>query len=125
MADKNRVISMAECDKHKTEEDVWLVIHGKVYDVTAFANEHPGGVDTLTKAAGIDGSAEFDSVGHSDSAKDQLKKYQIGVVDKEDLAAWNKKKGTSSQVVAGGNSFVSFAIVLGLLAVVLYLILKP
>lgn len=38
--------------KHNTADDAWLIIGGKVYDVTHFAQEHPGGDDVLFDAAG-------------------------------------------------------------------------
>lgn len=117
-----KVITMQEVSKHIKEEDLWLVINGNVYDVSKFANEHPGGVDTMVAAAGIDGTSDFDGVGHSDSAKKQLITYQIGRVDKADLAAWGKSKSSGKQ---SSNSFVSVAIVLALLAIVAYLVLAP
>jgi len=36
------VYSLDDCKKHTSEKDCWLVIHGKVYDVTDFLDEHPG-----------------------------------------------------------------------------------
>lgn len=32
-----------EIQKHNTSESPWLVVHGKVYDVTEFQKIHPGG----------------------------------------------------------------------------------
>jgi cytochrome b involved in lipid metabolism len=29
--------------EHNTRDDIWFAIHGKVYDVTGFLDEHPGG----------------------------------------------------------------------------------
>jgi len=34
---------MEEVAQHKAKNDVWLAIDGKVYDVTEFLSEHPGG----------------------------------------------------------------------------------
>lgn len=33
----------AEVAKHATKEDCWLMIKGKVYDVTGWGADHPGG----------------------------------------------------------------------------------
>lgn len=37
------VISGEELRKHRTPEDCWIAVHSKVYDVTEFLEEHPGG----------------------------------------------------------------------------------
>jgi hypothetical protein len=39
-------------EKHKTAEDCWMAIHGKVYDVTKFLAEHPGGEEVMVEVAG-------------------------------------------------------------------------
>lgn len=49
-ASKN--FTLEECAKHSTEKDCWLVIHGKVYDVTEFLDEHPGGYDIVVANTG-------------------------------------------------------------------------
>jgi L-lactate dehydrogenase (cytochrome) len=36
-------VSVSEVSKHSTAEDCWVVVNGKVYDLTTFAPEHPGG----------------------------------------------------------------------------------
>lgn len=36
---ETKLFTLAEVAKHKTNNDVWLVIHNSVYDVTAFLNE--------------------------------------------------------------------------------------
>lgn len=49
MADKT--VTIAEVKKHSSEDDCWIIIHGKVYDVTKFIDNHPGG-DILVDVAG-------------------------------------------------------------------------
>lgn len=36
-----KVFAMSEIEKHTTRDDLWMVINGKVYDVTPFIDEHP------------------------------------------------------------------------------------
>ena len=45
-------ITLEDCKSHNKEEDCWLVISGKVYDVTEFLDEHPGGFDIVLAATG-------------------------------------------------------------------------
>ena len=40
-ASESKKISMDEVQKHNTEDDCWLAIKGKVYDVTPFLDDHP------------------------------------------------------------------------------------
>lgn len=39
-------ISVQEVQKHASDDDLWLVVDGNVYDLTEFAPEHPGGIDS-------------------------------------------------------------------------------
>ena len=41
--EKVRIFTKAEVAKHDTVGDCWMIINGKVYDVTPFVDEHPGG----------------------------------------------------------------------------------
>ena len=34
-------ITMEEVQKHNSDDDCWLAIKGKVYDVTPFLDDHP------------------------------------------------------------------------------------
>mmetsp|Transcript_60303 Transcript_60303/g.152930 ORF Transcript_60303/g.152930 Transcript_60303/m.152930 type:complete len:531 (-) Transcript_60303:458-2050(-) len=44
---------------HNSDEDMWLVVDGKVYDVTKFKRAHPGGAGILKLFAGKECSKEF------------------------------------------------------------------
>jgi cytochrome b involved in lipid metabolism len=47
-----RLYSRSQVQAHKSRNDVWIIVHGKVYDVTLFLSEHPGGEDILLEYAG-------------------------------------------------------------------------
>lgn len=56
-----RQFTLEEVAKHNTEADCWLAIHGRVFNVTAFLAEHPGGKKVVLKEAGKDATAKFDA----------------------------------------------------------------
>ncbi|KAI8983490.1 cytochrome b5-like heme/steroid binding domain-containing protein [Pilobolus umbonatus] len=45
--------------KHRTPEDAWTAIHGKVYNLTPYLKFHPGGEKDLLRCAGRDGTKLF------------------------------------------------------------------
>ncbi|QEO23434.1 hypothetical_protein [Candidozyma auris] len=75
------VYSAQEIRKHSSPSDLWMTIHGKVYDVTAFAQEHPGGVEVLLDCGGVDATEAFDDVAHSDLAREMLEPYFVGFAE--------------------------------------------
>merc|ERR1719334_642122 len=83
-------------NKSKGEDkSIWTVIHDKVYDITKFLDEHPGGEEILIENAGIDATENFEDVGHSSDAREMLEEYYIGEVHEEDKTG-SKDKGTKS-----------------------------
>ena len=62
----------------------WIVIHDKVYDVTKWLDDHPGGEDVLMENSGTDASEPWEDIGHSSEAREKMKKYQIGELRQED-----------------------------------------
>lgn len=51
--------TMAEVEKHKSKDDIWVVIDGQVLDVTKFLPDHPGGEKAILLYAGRDATEEF------------------------------------------------------------------
>lgn len=52
-------ITMAELDRHNTSTSCWLLISGKVYDVTSYLRNHPGGSRTITPWCGKESTNAF------------------------------------------------------------------
>ncbi|RMZ82174.1 hypothetical protein DV738_g1714, partial [Chaetothyriales sp. CBS 135597] len=67
-----------EVATHSTKKDLWFIVHGKVYDSTAFADEHPGGEEVLIDVGGQDATEAFEDVGHSDEAREILEAMLVG-----------------------------------------------
>jgi predicted heme/steroid binding protein len=70
--------TLEEVQKHNNADDVWIVLHNKVYDITKYLEDHPGGSAILIEVAGTDATEAFEETGHSDEAREELEKYQIG-----------------------------------------------
>ncbi|KAF5450474.1 hypothetical protein F2P56_030826 [Juglans regia] len=81
MALKPKVYQFEEVVTHNETKDCWLIISGKVYDVSAFMEDHPGGSEVLLGATGKDATNDYEDVGHSESAKELMAKYAIGDID--------------------------------------------
>ncbi|KAG2659404.1 hypothetical protein PVAP13_1KG354600 [Panicum virgatum] len=73
----SKLITMAEVREHASRDSAWIVVHGHVYDCTAYLKDHPGGADSILINAGADCTEEFDAI-HSDKAKALLGAYRIG-----------------------------------------------
>ncbi|KAL4786959.1 hypothetical protein BJX76DRAFT_364454 [Aspergillus varians] len=65
---------------HKTRDDLWVAINGKVYDITPYVRDHPGGPDLLIEVAGTDATEAYEDIGHSEDADEILRSYLIGTL---------------------------------------------
>lgn len=75
-----------EIRKHSSEKSSWVVIKGKVYDVTKYMPEHPGGPQWILDWAGKDATEAFETKGgmgmdHSSFAEELMAPMLIGTVD--------------------------------------------
>lgn len=76
-----KLFSMQEASLHNSKDDCWVVIDGKVYDVTTYLDEHPGGDDVILATTGKDATDDFEDAGHSNDARELMKSFCIGELD--------------------------------------------
>jgi cytochrome b involved in lipid metabolism len=60
-----------EVAKHSIQNDCWIVVSGKVYNVTNYVFVHPGGADQIVPYCGGDATAVFGSIGKHGSSRAQ------------------------------------------------------
>ncbi|XP_047147184.1 cytochrome b5 [Vigna umbellata] len=73
--------AIQDLSHHKTKDDCWILVGGKVYDVTQYLDDHPGGDDVILAATGKDATEDFEDAGHSKSARELMEQYCIGELD--------------------------------------------
>ena len=116
-----------EHNKSKGEDrSIWVVIHDKVYDITKFLDEHPGGEEILIENAGTDSTESFEDVGHSSDAREMLEAYYVGELHEDDKTGstdkgpkvWTASQATIEEESSWSSWFL--ALILALAASVLY-----
>lgn len=73
--------TMAEVAKHASAASCWTAIGGKVYDVTAWITQHPGGQRAILGLCGKDGSSAFNAQhGGQGRPAAELKQFLVGTL---------------------------------------------
>jgi predicted heme/steroid binding protein len=72
--------TLEEVAKHNTKASCWVVLDGKVLDVTNFLSEHPGGELAILTFAGKDATEEFNMIHPPDVVGKYAPDAIIGVV---------------------------------------------
>ncbi|KAF7128345.1 hypothetical protein CNMCM5793_003075 [Aspergillus hiratsukae] len=81
-----KVFDAAEVAKHNTPDSCWVILYGKVYDVTNFLSEHPGGAKIILKLAGKDATEEYDPIHPPGILEENLKpEALLGTVNPDTL----------------------------------------
>lgn len=95
---------------HCTEDDLWVTIEDKVYDVTRYQPKHPGGGDKLLRHAGQDATEKFVKVrSHPEGVRDIAAQFMIGTLAK---GAHRATSGASGEA-AGASGAGGFAALAG------------
>lgn len=89
-----------------------MIIDKKVYDVTSFLQDHPGGEDVMLDSSGRDATREFEDVGHSGEARAQLEELHIGDLrppTEEELTQAKEEAKLRGEALAASSSGKSLA----------------
>ena len=73
--------TLAQVATHNSQASCWSAISGKVYDLTAWISQHPGGSRAILSICGKDGTAAFTGK-HGGQARpaSELAGFDIGVL---------------------------------------------
>ncbi|KAL6409923.1 hypothetical protein AUP68_06329 [Ilyonectria robusta] len=95
-----QVFSYADVQPHNTKNDLYLIIRGKVYNASSFADDHPGGSDILLEVAGQDATEAYDDTSHSDEADEILNDLEVGTLRPESSSESNSAPQGANQPVS-------------------------
>lgn len=71
--------TMAAVATHNSKSSCWSAINGKVYDLTSWISQHPGGAERILSICGKDGSAAFNGQHEGDRRPaSELADYLLG-----------------------------------------------
>ncbi len=76
---KNK-ITVSELAQHKSQNDCWTAINGRVYNITSYIPYHPGGVPQLMKGAGVDSTELFQKFHPWVNLDSMLAKFIVGTL---------------------------------------------
>lgn len=79
-----RYYRLTEVEAQNSFKSTWIIINNKVYDVTKFLEEHPGGEEVLREQAGGNATESFEDVGHSSDAREMAADMVIGELHPDD-----------------------------------------
>ena len=72
------IITQTELAKHNKDGDLWVAVHGFVYDFTEFSEEHPAGPQSIRVLGGTDGTAAFAAV-HNTNMLEEFEEDKLGI----------------------------------------------
>lgn len=105
-----KVFTSEEVQEHNRTGDTWLTIEGKVYDVSSFMKDHPGGEGIIAMNAGQI-CDEFRGI-HSKDAWKLLEKFYIGEcrdhedLEREKMVGGEKKLDEEDKVALGPHAML-------------------
>ncbi|KAF5687822.1 L-lactate dehydrogenase (cytochrome) [Fusarium denticulatum] len=79
-------VSLDDLKQHNKANDCWIAVHSKVWDITHFINEHPGGPEVLLNLAGSDATELYNDVHAPDIIEDLPSDKLIGLLEESAIS---------------------------------------
>jgi hypothetical protein len=102
-----REITKDEISQNNTPESLWTIIDSKVYDLTDFAEAHPGGASVLYQVGGQDATSDFFNLHRLEVLQKYEKSLCIGTVQGEKPQVIYPQPGDLSLVPYGEPTWLS------------------
>ncbi|KAI4523533.1 hypothetical protein K525DRAFT_254520 [Schizophyllum commune Loenen D] len=91
-------LTLQQVAEHNSATSCWVIINNKVYDVTEFLQEHPGGPDIILKYAGRDATQVYEPIHPRDALDKNLPPSKhLGPVDAQSADALKDAKASRKQ----------------------------
>ena len=87
MSKRIRIFTASDVATHNSASSCWITLAGKVYDVTQFLQDHPGGDDLIVQHAGNDVEEVMMNKNeheHSEAAYEMLQEYMVGRIGSDE-----------------------------------------
>uniref|UniRef100_A0A8V0X4A3 Cytochrome b5 n=1 Tax=Gallus gallus TaxID=9031 RepID=A0A8V0X4A3_CHICK len=102
---RGRYYRLEEVQKHNNSQSTWIIVHHRIYDITKFLDEHPGGEEVLREQAGGDATENFEDVGHSTDARALSETFIIGELHPDDRPKLQKPAETLITTVQSNSRY--------------------
>lgn len=100
-----KAYTITDVQQHASASSCWSAIDGKVYDLTAWINQHPGGPQRILSLCGTDGTTAFhDQHGSQSQPNQKLAGFEIGTLSTSAAPATSTTPSVSSPAAAGPKS---------------------
>ncbi|XP_029446739.1 cytochrome b5 [Rhinatrema bivittatum] len=124
MSEQKQYYTLEEIQKHNHSKSTWIILHNRIYDVTKFLEEHPGGEEVLREQAGGDATETFEDIGHSTDARNMSKSFIIGEVHPSDVPKLQKPVDTNISSVDDNSSWWTNWVIPGISAIIVALMYR-
>ncbi|KGL84109.1 Cytochrome b5 [Tinamus guttatus] len=121
---RGRYYRLEEVQKHNNSQSAWFILHNRIYDVTKFLEEHPGGEEVLREQAGGDATENFEDVGHSTDARGLSETFIIGELHPDDRWKLQKPAETLITTVQSDSSSWSNWVIPAVAAIIVALMYR-